>query len=141
MPCIGPQQFGGAPAQQSRCPLRALLDALRLKIMPPPPAQSQMELLQRTGWRVRLDLAADVLPCHALLFCPAVVGSDQLQLGLPPALALPPAVAAMQEWAPTMRRLCAVMREKVRFRAACLLAAPLACVCPHSAGSGCRSMR
>lgn len=81
-----------------------------------------MELLQRTGWRVRLDLAADVLPCHALLFCPALVGGNQLQLGLPPALALPPAVAAMQEWAPTMRRLCAVIREKVRFKQrVCLL--------------------
>ncbi len=73
-----------------------------------------MDLLQRTGWRVRLDLAADVLPCCIQLFCPALLADLQLLLGQQAELALPAAsAAAHQEWATALRQLCAIIREKV----------------------------
>ncbi|KAI7838465.1 hypothetical protein COHA_007728 [Chlorella ohadii] len=74
-----------------------------------------MDLLQRTGWRVRLDLAADVLPCCIQLFCPALLADPQLLLGQQAKLALPAAsAAAHQEWATALRQLCAIIREKSR---------------------------
>lgn len=84
-----------------------------MQLLPHPPPL-QMDLLQRTGWRVRLDLAADVLPCHALLFSPELLGNAQLGPGQQQAQhALPLAGAAPQEWAAGMRRLCAAIRETV----------------------------
>lgn len=60
------------------------------------PTTVQMDLLQRTGWRVRLDLAADVAPCQAALFGPVALGGSQ-----------------PQEWAASMRKLCAAVRDMV----------------------------
>lgn len=82
--------------------------------LPPTIAPPQMDLLQRTGWRMRLDLAADVLPCYIQLFCPALLGDPKLQLGQQAQLTMPAAsTAAHQEWAAALRQLCAVIREKV----------------------------
>lgn len=81
---------------------------------PPNCRVAQMDVLQRTGWRVRLDLAADVLPCYAMLFCPTLLDEPKLKLpqsGL--ALPLGPASVEHKDWAATMRHLCAVIRDKV----------------------------
>lgn len=76
---------------------------------------AQMDVLQRTGWRMRLDLAADVLPCYAMLFCPTLLDEPKLKLPQRAGVALPlgPASAEHKEWAATMRHLCAVIRDKV----------------------------
>ena len=109
-----------------------------MQLLPHPP-RLQMELLQRTGWRVRLDLAADVLPCHALLFSPKLLGSAQLGPGQQQAQqALSLAGAVPQEWAAGMRRLCAAIRETVSPQLLlCTFRPALACSGRQASASAC----
>ncbi|PRW57588.1 hypothetical protein C2E21_3389 [Chlorella sorokiniana] len=84
--------------------------------------EGQLDLLQRSGWRVRLDLAADVAPCHAALFDTLLLGSAQPDAGPQQAQqaqqeqahAGADVGAAQQQWAASMRQLCASIRDLTR---------------------------